>query len=108
MIDVPSKKPETVQDYLKTYQRLVAGIITFSLGYAPPSRAARILKDYRDGNKNWCEWIASCYGGDPKPAVQGGFRSRRSRGYMADYPTALAIVRRAINTGDEPVFASWF
>ena len=109
VIDVPRKKPETVQDYLRAYPRICAAIIAFSLGYAPPTRAAAILKDAKEGKENWCEWIYSCYDRNPLPAVQRAIRSRHTlRGYMADYPTALTIVRRAIRTGDEPIFASWF
>lgn len=58
---------------------------------------------------NYCEWIYSCYSGDPLPAVRNGIRSwHYHKGFMADYRLALALVRRATETGDEPVFASWF
>lgn len=91
------------------YPRITAHVICHSLGYATPSCAARILMDAKEGRENWCEWIFSCYGRDPKPAVRQAIHGRHGhRGYMAHYPQALAIVRRAIDTGREPEFASWF
>ncbi len=86
---------ESAQDYLPRYTRICAHIIAESLGYAPPLVAATILKDAREGNENWCEWIYSCYNRDPCPAVEGAIRSRhRHVGYMAWYDRGLAIVRR--------------
>ncbi len=71
--------------------------------------AAQILKEARDGRKNYCEWIYSYYNANPLPAVQNAIRHRHThRGFMADYNTALALVKHAIETGDEPMFASWF
>lgn len=94
---------------MRHYPRLTAHIIAESLGYATPTCAARILKDARDGQKNYCEWIYSCYGGDPLPAVKNAIHNRHHHeGYMAEYKLALALVRKALETGDEPLFASWF
>ena len=102
-------KELSVEDTMKRYPRITTHIIAESLGYATPSCAARILKDAREGRKNYCEWIDACYGGDPLPAVRNAIRSRHyHNGYMAEYKLALALVRRAIDTGDEPDFASWF
>jgi hypothetical protein len=110
VIDVARNRSlESSGDYMKSYPRLTSVIIALSLGYATPSRAAQILKDAHERRENWCEWIYSCYNRDPLPAVRYAIKSRHTlRGYMADYPTALAITRRAIETGDEPIFASWF
>ncbi len=103
------ERPETRQDYLRRYPRICSHIISESLGYATPSTAAQILKDAKEGHENWCEWIYSCYNKNPRLAVEGAIRNRHHHeGYMAAYQNALAIVRRAINTGDEPTFASWF
>lgn len=94
---------------MKRYPRITAHIICESLGYATPSKAAWILKDAKEGRENWCEWIASCYRCDPRPAVQNAIRTRRYHtGYMAEFQQAYALVRRAIQTGEEPSFASWF
>jgi len=106
---MPRQKPEAVQDYLRSYPRLCAHVIAESLGYAPPSRAARIVMDAHKRQENWCEWIYSCYNKDPLPAVRNAFRRRHTHhGFMAEYKLAKALVDRAIETGDEPLLASWF
>jgi hypothetical protein len=103
------RKELSLKETMKTYPRITAHIIAESLGYATPSCAARILKDASEGRKNYCEWIYSCYDGDPLSAVKNAIRNRHThKGFMADYGTALGLVRRAIETGDEPDFASWF
>ena len=97
------------QDYLKRYPRLCAHIIAESLGYATPLTAATILKDAKEGNQNWCEWIDSCYNRDPNPAVQRAITNRHThRGYMAEYTLALRIVKHHLETGEGPMLASWF
>ena len=99
----------SLKEIMKKYPRITAHVIAESLGYATPSCAAQIVKDAREGRKNCCEWIYSCYGSDPLPAVRNAIRSRHHHeGYMAEYKLALALVRRAIATGDEPELASWF
>ena len=96
-------------DYLARYPRICAHIIAESLGYATPSLAAKILQDAHRGEANWCEWIAACYRCDPRPALQKAIKNRHHHeGYMASYRQALQIVRHAIDSGDEPLFASWF
>ncbi len=100
---------ESAQETMKRYPRLVAHIIAESLGYATPTTAARILSDAKHRRENWCEWIYSCYGRDPLPAVQSSIRNRHHHsGYMAEYKLAKVLVDRAIQAGDEPLFASWF
>ena len=90
------KKLETPQDYMRVFPKATAAVIAFSLGYATPTNAASILQAAHKREQHWCEWIYSCYKCDPLPAVRGAIASRHTlRGYMADYPTALAIVRRA-------------
>ncbi len=101
--------PRSTNDYLRCYPRICAHVIAESLGYATPTLAAKILKDAKEGHENWCEWIASCYRCDPRPAVERAIRNRHHhQGYMASYRQALQIIRRQIDSGDEPMFASWF
>ena len=96
-------------EVLRRYPRVVAHVIAESLGYATPSLAARIVADAREGRPNYCEWIASCYGGDPRPVVKNAIaRRHRHQGYMAEFRQALALVHHAIESGEEPLFASWF
>jgi len=52
-------KELSLQETMERYPRITAHIIAESLGYATPSCAARILKDAREGKKNYCEWIYS-------------------------------------------------
>lgn len=102
-------KLESSRDYLERYPRICAHIIAESLGYATPMTAANILRDAKEGNENWCEWIFSCYARNPRPAVEQAIKGRETHyGYMASYQLALAIVRREIETGEGPMFASWF
>lgn len=96
-------------EVMRRYPRLTVHIIAESLGYATPTCAARILNDARQGQKNYCEWIYSCYVSDPLPAVRNAIRIRHNHeGFMAEYKLALALVRHAIDTGDELLFGSWF
>lgn len=99
----------TSTEVLRRYSRVVAHVIAESLGYATPSLAARIVADARDGRPNYCEWIASCYGGDPCGAVRDAIaRRHRHQGYMASYRQAFELVRHHAETGEQPLFASWF
>jgi hypothetical protein len=103
------KKPETLEEVMRRWPRLTAHLIAESLGYATPSKAASIILDTTHRRENWCEWIYSCYNKDPLKAVQDAIRNRHHHsGYMAEYKLAYALVRRAIDTGEEPIFASWF
>jgi hypothetical protein len=103
------KEGLSTSEIMKRYPRITAHIIAESLGYATPSCAARILKDAREGRENYCEWIYSCYGKNPLKAVQNAIRNRHHhKGYMAEYKMAYALVKHAIETGKEPLFASWF
>lgn len=103
------KRPESLEDYMRRYPRITAHIITESLGYATPSKAALILKDAKEGRENWCEWVYSCYNCNSRIPVQHAItRRHRREGFMAEYRHAYALVRRALDTGEEPIFASWF
>lgn len=102
-------KKLSVGETMKKYPCITAHVIAESLGYATPSCAARILKDAREGEKNYCEWIYSCYTSDPLKAVHDAIRNRRYHtGFMADYKRAQALVKRSIETGEEPLLGSWF
>lgn len=94
---------------MKRYPCITAHIIAESLGYATPSCAARILKDAREGRENYCEWIYPCYDRNSLKAVQDSIKRRHyHKGFMADYKKAYALVKHSIETGDEPLFGSWF
>jgi hypothetical protein len=102
-------KELSVQETMKRYPLITAHIIAESLGYATPTVAARILKDAREGRENYCEWICSCYGANPLGAVQDAIRCRHyHKGPMAEYKRAKALVKKSIETGDEPLLGSWF
>jgi hypothetical protein len=104
-----NRKELSPEETMKRYPCLTAHIIAESLGYATPSCAARILKDAREGKKNYCEWIYSCYTTDPLKAVRNAIKNRHYHtGFMASYKLAHALVRKAIETGQEPLFGSWF
>jgi len=99
----------TRTEVLRRYPRVVAHVIAESLGYATPDLAAKIVADAIQGQPNYCEWIASCYGGEPRKAVRDAIvRRHRHQGYMASYRQALELVRQYAATGEQPLFASWF
>ena len=100
---------ETPQDIMRRYPRLTAHIIAESLGYATPTKAALILRDAKNRQENWCEWIYSCYGRNALRAVEAAIRNRHHHnGYMSEYKLARALVDRALKDGAEPLLASWF
>lgn len=95
-------------EIMRRYPRLTAHVICASLGYCTPSSAASIIRDAKYSRLNYCEWIYSCYKGDPKGAVRLAIRARHGhKGFMASYARARALVDRAIKTSQEPIFASW-
>jgi hypothetical protein len=103
-------KPTTARGFMERYPRITAHIISESLGYAPPTRAAQIGVDAVWGRDNGCEWIYSCYDRDARKAlIQAIERRHYHTGYMAWYKElALPLVIRAIETKREPELASWF
>ena len=102
-------KELSLKETMERYPRITAHIVAESLGYATPSCAARILKDAREGRENYCEWVYSCYTTDPLKAVKDAIRNRHYHtGLMADYRRALGLVKRSIETGQEPLLGSWF
>ncbi|MBK8099828.1 MAG: hypothetical protein IPK26_22210 [Planctomycetes bacterium] len=106
---MPLSNDASADQYLRRYPRAVSHIICESLGYATPQLAAMILRDAKAGRENWCEWLDACYRRDARRALRDAIRHRHNHcGYMADFRQAYAIVRRAIDDGQHPLFASWF
>ena len=97
------------EEVMKKYPELVGHLICVSLGYATPSVAADIILAYTRNKDHYCEWIDACYKGKPKPPIEQAYTGRRyHNGYMSEIKNAKALVARAIETGKEPTFASWF
>ena len=106
---MPRVKPDTTEQFMQRYPAVTAHIIAESLGYATPMRAARIGLDGLHGRENYCEYIAACYGGNARACLERSIRSRHyHKGYMAEYKLARKLVDHYLETGDEPMFASWF
>ena len=100
---------QTTEEIMRRYPRITAHIIAESLGYATPTKAALILRDAKNRQENWCEWIYSCYDRNALLAVQHAIRKRHLHtGYMSEYKLARALVDRALKDGAEPLLASWF
>lgn len=98
----------TISEIMRRYPRLTSHVICASLGYCTPTSAARIIQDVKYKRANFCEWIWACYGGDPNGAVKLAIRARHGhKGFMASYIQARAMVRRAVETSQELLFASW-
>jgi hypothetical protein len=99
----------SLKETMNRYPHITMHIMAESLGYAAPSCAANILKDAREGRKNHCEWIYSGYSGDAGAAVRDAIKHRHThQGFIAEYKLSLALVRRALGSGDEPDLGSWF
>jgi len=106
---MPEKRPETPDEFISRYPRITAHIIAESLGYATPITAARIGLDGLHGRDNYCEWIYSCYGGNARAALEKSLQSRHYHsGYMAEYRHARTLVENYLETGAQPLLASWF
>ncbi len=102
-------KPETPEQFMRRYPRVTAHIICESLGYATPTTAARIGLDGIYGRENWCEWVYSYFDRDASKCLESSIRNRHThKGYMAEYRVAKKLVDRANDSGEEPVFGSWF
>ncbi len=94
---------------MERYPRITAHIISESLGYATPTRAAIIGFHGMRNEPNNCEWVDACYQSNARKVLENSIRSRHfHKGYMAEYKLAKAIVDHAINTREEPILASWF
>lgn len=94
---------------MRRYPRITAHIISESLGYATPIRAAGIGLDGLHGRENWCEYVYACFERDALACLQRAIRNRHyHKGYMAEYKLARRLVDRTLEDGSEPTFASWF
>jgi hypothetical protein len=123
-------RPQTAEEIMRRYPRLVAHLICGSLGYFSARAAAQALVAARDGRAFHCEWYADWAqkarknGADfagltfEEAVVRAGVLALRKaiqgrhhhRGPMAEYRQARAIVLHA-NAGREPPhmgLASWF
>jgi len=59
--------------------------------------------------KNYCKWVDSCHGGDGYKVLERSTRNRHyHKGFMAEYKLTKNLVDLALETGNEPLFASWF
>jgi hypothetical protein len=98
------------EDVVIRWPMLTAHMICHSLGYATAGKAARIILDAVQGRQNWCEWIASCYKCDPKPALEHAIQGRKSHtGYMAEIENAKKLVLQDLLFGEDPSqLAGWF
>ena len=109
MIPLVRPKPDSPAEFMRRYPCVTAHIMAESLGYAPPTRAAQIGLDGLHGRENWCEWVYSCYDRNARACLERVIRSRHyHKGYMAEYKLAKKLVHRALESGEEPMFASWF
>ena len=109
VMTITRKRPETPDEFIRRYPRLTAHIVAESLGYATPTKAAWIGLDGRDGRPNYCEWVDAVYKGNARRCLQAAIRNRHfHKGYMGDYRLAKKIVDHYLETGEEPLFASWF
>ena len=109
MLSEKALEEMTREDVRVRWPRVTAHVIAESLGYATPDCAASIIQDALLKEKNYCEWVATCHQGDALTVLENSIRNRHyHQGYMADFRLALQIVRRTNETGEGPVFASWF
>lgn len=115
----PSRIPTaslSMEEALRRWPRLIAHLITESLGYFSPEGAANALLLFKRDQDNYCEWFLHMASVGRKPirqvAAETVTRAIRGRafhcGYMASYQFALRIVQERIATGKEPVLGSWF
>ena len=94
---------------MRRYPRITGHIIAESLGYATPRTAAYIGRDGLHGRENYCEYIAACYGGNARACLKRAIRNRHHhKGYMAEYGMAKKLVDHYLETGQQPMLASWF
>jgi hypothetical protein len=110
-------RPNSQEEVLQTYPRLVAHLICGSLGYFTPAAAANAVLHYIQGEPNWCEWYTHmARGWDRGKLLQVGrdalvsaVRGRHHhQGYMSEYRQARELVEQVRQGGQGPVFASWF
>lgn len=107
-----------ILEVIKRYPRLTSHLICESLGYFTPQAAARAIQYYKKGKPFYCEWYCHMAKEDwsrerlieiGKIVIKSAFENRKwHRGMMSDYKQARKIVNKLLETGNGPVFASWF
>jgi len=76
---------------------------------AHTARAAQIGLDGLHNRENWCEYVYTCFDRNARACLKQAIRFRHHhRGYMAEYRLAKKLVDRYLETGEQPLFASWF
>ena len=110
-------RPDTIEEALDRYPRLVGHMICESQGYFTPRAAANAVLHYIQGHAFFCEWYRHMAWKDQSSdnildigrEVTGRAFSKRHRhqGFMADYPTARAMVEDVRGGGEGPLFMSW-
>jgi hypothetical protein len=96
------------EQILRRYPRLCAHIIAESLGYSTPNHAATLLKRAYLRLPDWCEWIACCYKNNAAQMLANAIdRRHHHHGYMSSVKAAQEIIRRQLESGKEPLLASW-
>jgi hypothetical protein len=75
-------------------------LIFYTLKYlrlSPKIAAARIGLDGMNRGKNYCEWVASCHGGDAYKVFERSSRNRHyHKGFMTEYKLAKKLVDLAL------------
>ena len=117
---MPSKvknRPDTIDETLDRYPRLVGHMMCESLGYFTPHAAANAVLHYVRGHAFFCEWYCHMAQKDPsgdnirkigRGVIERAFRYRHQhQGFMADYPTAKSMVECVRGGGEGPIFMSW-
>ena len=109
MICLPREKPTDPDEFIREYPRITSHLIAESLGYFTPRSAAIAALDAINDRENWCEYIYTCFDRDARACLERAVRNRHlHKGYMAEYRLARRIVDDYIETGRNPMFASWF
>jgi hypothetical protein len=102
-------KSETPDEFIRRYPAITAHLISESLGYFTPITAARAGLDAIHGRENWCEYIYTCFNRDARACLERAIKNRHlHRGPMAEYKVAKKLVDHYIETGNQPMLASWF
>ena len=120
------EKPRTAQEQMRRTPRLVAHLMSESLGYFNPTSASLALSYHRAGMPDFCEMYSAYASDDENPCwdpeklmavnrrtIAGAFRNRhRHQGYMSQphRGSARDMVEASIESDgrNEPVLAGWF
>ena len=96
-------------DAMARWPLLTAHLIAQSLGAVTPGAAAIIVLDAANGAMNHSEWMTHTFQGNAEKAVETTFKNRAThKGFMADFSTALSIVKVDLDSGERTRFCSWF